>query len=351
MAETKVGRDYVRFFTSTMIKNGYKASEVYQLLANAWGKNNIPSDRQIRNIAVKSTGDLVKIKRVEGSGRRKSTRNEENIHLVDDLIRADRRLSLRKLEHQTNIPKTCIEEILKKDLHLKSVCAKWVPHNLADGHKTARIESCENLIQVLGRRNARRNIYVCDEKWIYLRSVPNNTCVSAWLPNDGSGHVPTLARRSQSDRKILVIFLCNFTGNAYYEFLEEGVSVNSDRYIQFLRNSIAHLSLNNVQLHNILWQHDNARPHTSKMTNAFIQQRGLTLLRQSPYSPDLNLMDRYIFRNLESNRRGQDFDSVNEVKQYVYEFKDSLTEGKLVKELHSLVQHCRDVIAAGGDYI
>ena len=77
MAETKVGCDYVRFFTSKMIKNGYKASEVYQLLANAMGENSIPFDRQIRNIAVKNTGDIVKIKRIEGSGRRKSTRNEE----------------------------------------------------------------------------------------------------------------------------------------------------------------------------------------------------------------------------------------------------------------------------------
>ena len=33
------------------------------------------------------------------------------------------------------------------NLNLKSVCAKWVPYNLADTHKTARIESCENLIQ------------------------------------------------------------------------------------------------------------------------------------------------------------------------------------------------------------
>ena len=36
--------------------------------------------------------------------------------------------------------------------------------------------------------------------------------------------------------------------------------------------------------------HDNARPHTTLMTRTFFENNGITLVKQPPYSPDMNLL-------------------------------------------------------------
>ncbi|QQP42498.1 Histone-lysine N-methyltransferase SETMAR, partial [Caligus rogercresseyi] len=43
---------------------------------------------------------------------------------------------------------------------------------------------------------------------------------------------------------------------------------------------------------------DNARPHTATDTREFLTWRDVKPVKQSPYSPDLNLCDRFLFRKL-----------------------------------------------------
>ena len=74
--------------------------------------------------------------------------------------------------------------------------------------------------------------------------------------------------------------------------------------------------------------HDNARPHTPLMT--FFENNGITLVKQSPYSPDMNFLDHYVFRNMEFDRRDQHFAIKNEVESYVQQFMATkMTRAKL----------------------
>ena len=41
----------------------------------------------------------------------------------------------------------------------------------------------------------------------------------------------------------------------------------------------------------LLWQHDNGRPHDSHFTVAFFEKQHIHFVKQSPYSPDLNLYE------------------------------------------------------------
>ncbi len=56
-------------------------------------------------------------------------------------------------------------------------------------------------------------------------------------------------------------------------------------------------------------QHDNARPHVARNVTEWIETQHMSLLKQPPYSPDTNLMDRFLFRNYEVFRRGHDFEN------------------------------------------
>lgn len=323
----KIKCEHINFFTSTLTKNGYPAATIHDLLRSAWGEENIPSDRQIRRISSENQGNSIKVERKAGSGRPKEACTEENIEMIKAFIEENNRLSTRQLEALSMIPRTSVMRILHDCLKLKSISAKWVPYSLTNEQKVRRLEGCQVIKRAFESRNSRRNIYVCDEKWVYFKSKPHPLFIRAWLPQDGSGDSdrPTIARRTQSDRKVQVIVASNFTNQHYFEILEDGGSINSERYIQFLENAITHLDINAVRLRSILWMHDNARPHSAALTCQYLEDRGVRLLKQPAYSPDLNLMDRYIFRNFEANRKNVNFSDVNEIRRYLANFLHSLT--------------------------
>ena len=61
---------------------------------------------------------------------------------------------------------------------------------------------------------------------------------------------------------------------------------------------------------------DNARPHSSSLTQDYLAQSGISVVHQSPYSPDLNLCDRYLFRAIKQYLKNEDFDGPEAVGNY-----------------------------------
>lgn len=345
--------EWINFFTKTLTKTGYKVAVIHDLLVQAWGQENIVSSRQIHRIAVGECGSDV-CTRHDGSGKPRTSRTTDSVDKIRELIQENEDISLRRVEALTGISKSTVERIIKNDLNLHSVSAKWVPYALNEDQKRNRVNGCLAIKEQLSKRNASRSVIVCDEKWIYFRSVPQPMFIRKWLPKDGSGDErrPEIARRTQSDKKLHLIFALNFSGQCYFELLEDGGSINSERYIQFIENAIDSFQLNNVQLHSMLWMHDNARPHNAHLTRDYVAEKGLKLLPQPAYSPDVNLCDRYVFRNFESYRQKKDFQSRVEVEEAVQAFiAIHLQPDKLRKELNELIIHCDKVVEVNGSYL
>ena len=57
------------------------------------------------------------------------------------------------------------------------------------------------------------------------------------------------------------------------------------------------------------WALDNARPHTAVITQQYLAVMGLRLVYQSPYSPDLNLCDLFLFTRLKEVDRPVQYNS------------------------------------------
>lgn len=57
------------------------------------------------------------------------------------------------------------------------------------------------------------------------------------------------------------------------------------------------------------WQHDNATPHSSILTREFFKKENINRLVQPPYSPDMNLCDRFLFRRFKTSILGKEFSS------------------------------------------
>ena len=63
----------------------------------------------------------------ERSGRPATSKTEENIANVGQIVREIRRLTVKSIAEQGNIGRETVRKILTEDLDMRKVCAKMVP--------------------------------------------------------------------------------------------------------------------------------------------------------------------------------------------------------------------------------
>jgi len=101
----------------------------------------------------------------ERSGRPSTSRTEENIAKIRQIVRENRRLTVRSIAEQVNIDRETVRKILTEDLDMRKVCAKMVPKELSEEQKQRRITICQDLLErqddILGR------VITGDEIWVY----------------------------------------------------------------------------------------------------------------------------------------------------------------------------------------
>ena len=77
----------------------------------------------------------------ERSGRPATSRTEENIAKVRQILRENRRLTVRSIAEQVNIYRETVRKIVTEDLDMRKVCAKMVPNELTEERKQKRVFS------------------------------------------------------------------------------------------------------------------------------------------------------------------------------------------------------------------
>ena len=92
---------------------------------------------------------------------------------------------------------------------------------------------------------------------------------------------------------------CNFS----VDVLLPNETMDAKRYHKFINDTLhrwrsIRTSPLRVRDGNVLWQHDNARPHSACSTGQLFESKGIRLIKQAPYSPDLNILDRKIKEEL-----------------------------------------------------
>jgi histone-lysine N-methyltransferase SETMAR len=79
----------------------------------------------------------------------------------------DRRWTVTELAQHTGIPASTVRRILRQDLKMRKIAAKWVPHHLHETQKWTRYETCcINLERFHQEGNGMLNrIIAIDETW------------------------------------------------------------------------------------------------------------------------------------------------------------------------------------------
>ena len=66
---------------------------------------------------------------------------------VCQIVRENRRLTVRSTAEQVNIDRETVRKILTKDLDMRKVCAKMVPTELTEEQKQRRVTICQDLLE------------------------------------------------------------------------------------------------------------------------------------------------------------------------------------------------------------
>lgn len=246
----------------------------------------------------------------------------------------------------------CSEQTVRDHLHLigKSYRAGvWIPHNLSHEQKCMRIMiSNANLI-----RHTKvpfwKKIVTSDEKWILYENPDRH---GQWL-SKGEIPIPT-PRRPIHGKKCMLCVWWDWKGIVYWEVLDYGQTVDSNYYCQQLdrlADALLHTRSALVNRQGVILLHDNAKPHTSKVTQQKIRKLGYEVLPHPAYSPDISPSDYYLFRSLQHFLKGKRFVNNDEVKSSLQSFFDEKSAKFFADGIQSLMERWQMIVNNDGDYI
>ncbi len=142
---------------------------------------------------------------------------------------------MRELADETNISKSSVHGILKKDLNLSKIAPKLVPKDLTDEQKSFRKRLCEENLELLsGRPDLMDFVVTGDESWISVLEITTKQASSEWIKKGSKDARPTKARKQRSERKAMLTVFFDKMGVVLAEFLPPGETVDSEQYCDLL---------------------------------------------------------------------------------------------------------------------
>ncbi|QQP39004.1 Uncharacterized protein FKW44_019751, partial [Caligus rogercresseyi] len=196
-------------------------------------------------------------------------------------------------------------------------------------NKTQRVKCCQDLLKLFQDHG---------EDFLGSHLLVQDEGGKSWRSPRGPGSRPPCETDSEED-DILMGFTCK-PRRVSITALPAGPQPTGTHDRRFLS-----LKKDKIRLKDCLLMWDNARPHTATDTREFLTRRDVEPVKQSPYSPDLNLCDRFLFRKLKHLLREDEFGGHEEATLAVQRMMRRVSEDELYDQLRKLRGHCHDVIA------
>ena len=126
------------------------------------------------------------------------------------------------------------------------------------------------------------------------------------------------------------------------DFLPRGETINSGAYIETLKRLRARIRRvrPNLSVDNVLFQHDNSRPHTSIRARETIASFVWTFLTHPPHSPDLAPSDYHLFGPMKKGLSDKHYVSDEEVKTAVMKWLKEQAIEFYETGTHDLIRRC-----------
>ena len=270
---------------------------------------------------------------------------ESDIERLKVLIEDNPRLTTRELSTML----ACNQSTIDRHLHEMGKVNKlgtWVPHQLTSDNIQQRISICHFLLSKPNRHRFLQQIITGDEKWVLY---VEHTRKRQWInPEDLPEPEP---KNDLHPKKVMLSVWWDFEGIIYYELLRPNTTIDSKLYCEQLKNLKVPLQTNRPERRKVRLLHDNAKPHTSKITRQKLEEFGWEVLPHPPYSPDLAPSDYHLFRSLRNHLVKKQFDDQAQLKSDLENFFSSLSRKFFEDGILDLPNRWEYVIDNNGIYV
>jgi histone-lysine N-methyltransferase SETMAR len=155
-------RAVMKFF----VKEGLTPNEIHSKFIDVYGDSS-PSFSTIKKWAAEFKHGRTSLEDNPREERPKSATTPEIIEQVHDMVLDDQRIKVREIAETIGISKGSVEYILREELHMKKLCATWVPRLLTADQKRIHMKISESAWSV----TTRIKLILCADllRWMRLR--------------------------------------------------------------------------------------------------------------------------------------------------------------------------------------
>ncbi|UYV65520.1 hypothetical protein LAZ67_3004584, partial [Cordylochernes scorpioides] len=205
------------------VKNGFKGAEIFWMLQTAYG------------VAVMSRRRVFEWHKPFKEGREETADNErsrrpststtpEKVDKVLELVREDRRITVRKVAEEAGISFGSTQSIIKDILGMRRLNAVLAPKDLTFNQKNAAKKTASlNLEATTDDPEFMKWVITRDEKWIYGFDSETIQQASEWrFKNEPR---PKKARKAPSKVKVMLTVFFDYQGIVHHEFQQQGSTI------------------------------------------------------------------------------------------------------------------------------
>ncbi len=249
-------------------------------------------------------------------GRPKSKWTDEEILKVRQELESDRRSTVRQLAEGVDMSHTSVHTVIKKDLKMKKLAAKFVPRVLTEDQKKTRLNVATANLDWISKDNSILNrIIATDESWVFTYNPRTKVSDMQWTHSD-EPH-PRKALHAQSQKKTMLILYFDCQGVILADFHDEG-TVTKKVYVQSLKRMREAVRRKRPHLwgppRSFILLQDNASPHTADITVEYMDKVEIETWPHPPYSPDMSPCDFWAFPRLKKCIHSHHFQSLDDIK-------------------------------------
>ncbi len=336
-----------------LVNEGVKSAEIYRRLKQQFGSECL-SETQVFHWCASFRKGREKVENEPHQRRPRTSVNDQNAKAVEKIILEDRRVNIRDIAEELDISVGSVETIIHERLGYRKITARWVPKLLNFEQKFTRREVCTRLLQRYETEgeNFLRRVFTTDETWVHYYTPESKRSSMEWRKKDEGA--PTKAKVTPSAGKVLCTVFWDMKGVLVIDFLHEQRTMNAAYYSALLRNVVKpayRTKRRDIPIRSAILLHDNARPHTARLTTETLDELGWETLEHPPYSPDLSPCDYFLFGPLKEALGGHRFESNDDVEQFVREWLLSKPKNFYEKGIRKLPERWQKCVACEGEYL
>ena len=220
--------------------------------------------------------------------RPKTATSQKIVEKVMNLVATDARFTTRDIAKCVGISVGAAHTILRRDLKMRRISARRIPHLVTKEQKLARVRIAKQLLKQFLKYNnpSFANIITGDETWVHFYEPKRKIQNKIWATKGGKR--PRIAKRTMSIKKVMYVIFFTNQGSAIQIAVLKGKSVNARFYKGNVHHKLKKYFLSHrpaTGLRGVRLLHNNALSHKAAIVRKYLKQETVVELPHARSCP------------------------------------------------------------------